>query len=139
MGAQPASVAADFRNRPDDPVDLARPQAAEQVVDVVGLGFEDEVQHDRVAALRCGPLDGRQHSRRAEVVEAVGDDAEDVAATLRQAAGQHVRRVSRLADDFLNTLERFGSNIGPVVEHARYGLRRDPGLGRHVSNGQAFP
>ncbi len=98
-------VVAHLRDGPDDAVHLARDQRLfSSRLDVLRLRLVDEVERDRVAHLGGLLLDARQDAGRPEVVEAVGDDAEDVAPALGQAAGKHVRRVAGLGDDLLDPL-----------------------------------
>src|ERR1035437_1540416 len=138
MSPQPRAVIAHFGYGPDDAVHLAGGQAAEQAIDIVGLGLEDQIESNRVPHLGRLALDGRQHARRAEVVEAEGDDAENMASTLGQAAGQHVWGVASLTDDFLNAFQCFRGDVRSVVEDARHGLRRDPGRGGDLFDRQAL-
>jgi hypothetical protein len=53
-------IVADLRDGPDDAVHLTRAKSLQQhVVDVVGLGLQDQIQHYPVAHLGCLPLDRR--------------------------------------------------------------------------------
>jgi len=60
LGPRPGVIVADLRDGPDDAVHLTRAKSLQQhVVDVVGLGLQDQIQHYPVAHLGCLPLDRR--------------------------------------------------------------------------------
>ena len=139
LALRPGAVGSDLRDSPDDAVDLASAKSIEQLVHVARLGFQDQVEGDPVTHLGRLPFDGCYDARRAEELEPVGDDAQNVAPTLGQASGQHVGCVPGLLDDGLNPPESLRRHIGTVVEDARNGLDRDPRFGRHLSDRKAFP
>ena len=109
------------------------------MVDVVGLRLEDQIQGDAVAHLGRLPLDLREDPRRPEVLESVGHHAEDVAATLNEASGEHIRGVAGLPDYVLDTLQRLRGDVRAVVQDARNSLDRDARSRGHISNCQALP
>jgi hypothetical protein len=125
MPGDPVTVRPDARDGPDDAVHPARGQCADDRVGVERLGVVDQREGDRVAEGGRLALEPDDDLRRAVVAEAVGDDADGLAAAAGEAACQQVRCVPRLLDDAADPFGGLGSDVRAVVQDARDGLHRD--------------
>jgi hypothetical protein len=99
----------------------------------------DQVQRDGIVHLGRLAVDPGQDLRRPEVLEPVGHDAQRLAPALREAAGEHVRRVAGVTDDLLDALVGLGRDVRSIVQDAGDGLRRDACGGRDILDRQAGP
>ena len=86
-----------------------------------------------------GPVHALHHLDRERVADVGHNQADDVRAVAAHAPRRQAGGIAQLLDDGLDLLVGIRRNVVLVVQHARHGRDRYPGLSGHISNGRRRP